>query len=185
MADVTGGTPPTNASPFAVPADIKAVYDHFGDQAKYSVATAASLPATGNWLGRYLTAQDTTIPYVCTALPSTWVQAHLLADTGWTAATLQNSWANFGGTYGSAAYRRLNGQVFLRGVVKDGSITSGTAVLTLPAGYRPGSTRRFVSVSSTGFAVLEVNTAGQVLCNVVGSNASLSLDALGPFIAEA
>ncbi len=59
MADVTGGTPPTNASPFAVPADIKAVYDHFGAPGKFSVATAASLPPTGNWAGRTLMTADT------------------------------------------------------------------------------------------------------------------------------
>lgn len=64
MADVTGGTPPTNASPFAVPADIKEVYDHFGDIGKYSVTTAASLPASGNWDGRHLWVEDVLRFYV-------------------------------------------------------------------------------------------------------------------------
>ena len=72
MADVTGGTPPTNASPFAVPDDIKAVYDHFGAQSEYSVATAASLPATGNWVGRTLHIADIDVLAQCTALPGTW-----------------------------------------------------------------------------------------------------------------
>lgn len=58
MADVTGGTPPTNASPFAVPADITDVYDHFGDQSQFSVATAASLPVSGNWVGRHIYVED-------------------------------------------------------------------------------------------------------------------------------
>ena len=60
MADVTGGTPPTNASPFAVPADIAAVYDHFGDAVNFSAATVAALPSSGNWAGRqvYVTADD-------------------------------------------------------------------------------------------------------------------------------
>jgi hypothetical protein len=54
MADVTGGTPPTNASPFAVPADMTDIYDHFGDAAMFKVATVAALPASGNWAGRQL-----------------------------------------------------------------------------------------------------------------------------------
>jgi hypothetical protein len=58
MADVTGGTPPTNASPFAVPADMTDIYDHFGGLDKYSVATSASLPGSGNWEGRQLFVTD-------------------------------------------------------------------------------------------------------------------------------
>lgn len=64
MADVTGGIPPTNASPFAVPDDITAVYDHFGDQAQFSVATAASLPGSDNWVGRTVFVVDTATFYV-------------------------------------------------------------------------------------------------------------------------
>lgn len=63
MADVTGGTPPTGASPFRVPEDIDAVYQHFGDESMFSVATAADLPASGNWEGRTLLARDTGVEY--------------------------------------------------------------------------------------------------------------------------
>ena len=72
MADVTGGTPPTGASPFRPPEDYKAVYDHFGDQGMFSVATASSLPASGNWPGRILTAADTGVVYVWRG--SAWVR---------------------------------------------------------------------------------------------------------------
>lgn len=58
MADVTGGTPPTNASPFAVPADIKTVYDHFGGPSMYVVSTVAGLPSSGNWEGRILSVSE-------------------------------------------------------------------------------------------------------------------------------
>lgn len=63
MVDVTGGTPPTGASPFRVPEDIKAVYDHFGAPEMFSVATVANLPASGNWEGRILLARDTGVQY--------------------------------------------------------------------------------------------------------------------------
>lgn len=59
MADVTGGTPPTGASPFRVPEDIAAAYQHFGDESMFSVATTAGLPASGNWPGRMLMTRDT------------------------------------------------------------------------------------------------------------------------------
>ena len=63
MVDVTGGTPPTGASPFRVPEDIKEVYDHFGAPGMFSVATVANLPASGNWEGRILLARDTGVEY--------------------------------------------------------------------------------------------------------------------------
>ena len=153
MADVTGGTPPTNASPFAVPADIKAVYDHFGDQAKYSVATAASLPASNNWLGRALMAQDSKILYLCTALPSTWTQAHLLADTGWITPTLVNGWSSVATQ--TVQYRRLNGVVMCRGRGTGGTTNT---MFTLPAGFRPGQafTQTVMDGPSTPVSVCRV-----------------------------
>jgi len=63
MADVTGGTPPTNASTFDVAGDLTDVYAHFGSQTMFSVATAASLPASGNWPGRELMTEDTDALY--------------------------------------------------------------------------------------------------------------------------
>jgi hypothetical protein len=64
MADVTGGTPPTNASAFAVPADLSAVYAHFGGPSMFAVATAGSLPASGNWEGRRMWVTDVKRFYV-------------------------------------------------------------------------------------------------------------------------
>ncbi|GAA1787827.1 hypothetical protein [Agromyces lapidis] len=64
MADVTGGTPPTNASPFDVAGDIKAVYDHFGDPSMFSVSTPSSLPVSDNWTGRRLWVADESTFYI-------------------------------------------------------------------------------------------------------------------------
>lgn len=183
MADVTGGVPPTNASPFAVPADMADIYDHFGDQTMYSVANAAALPASGNWKGRTLMAEDTGAVYRCTALPATWSKG--VEDTGWINATLLNSWVAFGSGFSTPGYRRLNGMVYLRGVVKDGVLTQGTSIFTLPAGFRPSATLRFATVSSTAFAIMHVTAAGAVATEIVGSASSLSLDSVGPFPADA
>jgi hypothetical protein len=60
MADATGGTPPVGSSPFDPPQHYKDAYDHFGNVAKFfAVATAANLPASGNWNGRRLWVLDT------------------------------------------------------------------------------------------------------------------------------
>lgn len=59
-----------------------------------------------------------------------------LEDTGWIAPTLLNGWSNFGGGHAVAGYRRMNGVVHLKGLIKSGTI-GGVAALNLPAGFRP------------------------------------------------
>lgn len=72
MAGRTGYTPITNASPMLGPDQVTDVYEHFDPLVGESRATAAGLPATGNWLGRQIMAEDTGALYQCTALPGTW-----------------------------------------------------------------------------------------------------------------
>jgi hypothetical protein len=60
------------------------------------------------------------------------------AEERWRAATLLNSWANYGGFYREAGYMRdAVGTVHLRGCIKSGS--TGTTAFTLPdePGWRP------------------------------------------------
>lgn len=135
MADATGGTPPTNASPFSVPADIKEVYDHFGDPAKFwAVPNAASLPSTDNWDGRRLIAQDTGIPWVYVG---GWKKASELEDSGYvTLTTFGTGWAATAGH--APRIRKIGSQVFLYGAVTLGSGGLYANILTIPAGYRLG-----------------------------------------------
>lgn len=72
MAGRTGYTAITNASAMLGPAQITGVYEHFDDLVGESVASAASLPSSGNWVGRTVLAEDTGIQWVCTELPNTW-----------------------------------------------------------------------------------------------------------------
>ena len=95
MVDVTGAPVPTGGSPFDVPGDLAALAGHFGDDEFFSVATASSLPSSGNWPGRLLMARDTGVLYRCVALPGTWraitrsrsfsrdMADSLLRRTGW------------------------------------------------------------------------------------------------------
>lgn len=110
-----------------------------------------------------------------------------LTDSGWITATLTNSWVAFGTPYATPSYRILNGVVYLQGFAKSGTTTVGTTIFTLPAGYRPLATIRFVVAdgnTTAQFASLEVSSAGVVSDpTALGSSAGLSFNGMS-FIAE-
>ena len=59
-------------------------------------------------------------------------------DSGWINVTVfTNSWLSYGAGY-EPGYRKINGIVYLRGILKSGVI--GSEAFTLPAGFRPGAT---------------------------------------------
>jgi hypothetical protein len=96
----------------------------------------------------------------------------------WIAPTLLNSWVNFGAPWQTAAYRKTpwNG-VELRGLIKNGTITTGTVLFTLPAGYRPANDRVFVSFHGGGAAGrINVLSNGDVTISNVTDNTFLSLE---------
>lgn len=102
----------------------------------------------------------------------------VLDGTAWAVATYQNSWANFGGAYSGAKYRVKGGVVFLKGLVKSGSL--GT-VFALPEGLRPLETNRWEVASDSGTAAVDVTATGLVMVAAYkggGSNNSLSLSSI-------
>lgn len=99
--------------------------------------------------------------------------------TAWTYVTFQSSWADYdtSGTWARAAYRRIGDVVYVRGLVKDGTI--GQPVFTLPAGFRPpGSTGKgsviFPTYTATGVGRVDVEPSGIVRAHT-GSNGYFSL----------
>jgi len=58
-------------------------------------------------------------------------------DSGWIPLSLLNGWVSYDNTYGPPRYRKLNGVVYVQGLVKSGSL--GTVIANLPAGFRPGN----------------------------------------------
>lgn len=74
---------------------------------------------------------------------------HIRGDTDWIAPSLQNSWVDYGGAYAPAGYRLKNGVVYIQGLIKDGTVTAGTVLFTLPEGYRPASSKIFHSPNGT------------------------------------
>lgn len=98
--------------------------------------------------------------------------------------TLQNGWEAYGGQLGApTAKRTADGLVVLSGVAKNGTVTSGTVITTLPDGYRPSAaiyvvSPRYVSAGAPNIALLYINTNGQIT-TVLDVNAEfLGLDGI-------
>jgi hypothetical protein len=105
-----------------------------------------------------------------------------IADSGWIAPTLLNGWVNFGGGFTNAGYRKVGSRVFIRGSLKDGTTTSLTAVLALPAGYRPTADCVFVGWNVTSAYRVTVRATGSVEIASVTSSAFISIDGISFFV---
>jgi hypothetical protein len=96
-------------------------------------------------------------------------------DTGWLTPSFLNSWTDYSASY-PFRYRRLNGVVFLAGIVKSGTVNTNIAVL--PVGYRPTWDLYFTSHGYTGSAYVEAHWTIQANGNVrhlSGGNVQVSL----------
>lgn len=56
------------------------------------------------------------------------------------------TWTNYGGSYDNAAFTERNGIIYLKGLVKSGTVN--TLVFTLPVAYRPVSRRIFATLGA-------------------------------------
>jgi hypothetical protein len=115
---------------------------------------------------------------------NSWQQIAIADQESWINLTLQNSWLNYGASYGKARYRtNNNGEVEIKGSIKSGTTTVGTTIATLPSGYRPPSDMTFVVVSSTGasdvLSRVTIRTNG-IIEYQSGSNVMFSLDSIPP-----
>lgn len=106
-------------------------------------------------------------------------------DTGWIPAPLVNGWVDYGSNWTGARYRRVNGMVYLQGVVKNG--TAPGTIFTLPEGFRPGGGSNgniIAASSSTGSEVRIDVLAGGAIYNQSSVNGYVSLADIPPFPAE-
>lgn len=95
----------------------------------------------------------------------------------WSAPTLSNGWANFGGSTRTAAYRRdYFGRVYLRGLIAGGTFADSTTLFTLPAGHRPAATEHFPVYSTPPGAEIIVLSDGQVKIFNATGNTNLALN---------
>ncbi|MFH1318547.1 MAG: hypothetical protein ABIH71_05985, partial [Candidatus Omnitrophota bacterium] len=104
-----------------------------------------------------------------------------IAQDSWSAPSFTNSWSNFGGAFSPAGYfRDKNGIVHLRGFVNNGTI--GSAMFTLPAGYRPSYQEVHIALTMTSglayaYGRLDIEANGAVTSKT-GGNYFVSLDGI-------
>ena len=106
--------------------------------------------------------------------------------SGWSPVlTASGGWGPFGGLYSTLQYAKsADDIVIVKGLLKSGTVASGTVVATLPPGYRPKEKLIFNALSNNSAVRLDVDVNGQI--SIVGSGANitfLSLDSIS-FIAE-
>jgi len=77
-----------------------------------------------------------------------------------------NGWVNYGGGYSNMRYKKVNGIVYLEGMVKDGTSSN---VFALPLGYRPSNRMIFSIMNSNAAARLDVTSSGTVIALGGGS----------------
>lgn len=113
----------------------------------YCIGSALNTPSESAWFLQVLKQSDTNITQIAyryrdneiyerhynTVGETGWKSwTPILSDTGWKTLTLATNWGNLGGEYFNAQYRRINKQVFLRGIVKNNT-DNDYVVGTLPA----------------------------------------------------
>lgn len=78
---------------------------------------------------------------------------------------LLNSWANYGGGWPTARYYKMNGRVWLEGLIRLGS-TAAAIMLNIGVGFRPPTNLMFPSLNASGTGIIltriVVNANGDV-----------------------
>ena len=108
------------------------------------------------------------------------VNGDVTVNKSWQAISLTNNWENYGTTYQAAEYKKVGSQIFLRGLIRNGS--NNTIAFTLPAGCKPSADLKFTTNSDNegGIAVVTISTSGTVTINSYMS--WVSLDQISFFI---
>jgi hypothetical protein len=92
----------------------------------------------------------------------------------WNAPTLLNSWTNQGGTAALAGYKLESVTVSLSGTIRPGTLTNGTTLFVLPAGFRPTADRQLAVAGRDGsnniYPVMLYVTAATGNVNYYGSS---------------
>lgn len=91
--------------------------------------------------------------------------SHRIEVEDWKSLELQNDWIDYEGEHPPARYLLDPvGFVHLEASLKDGTITDGTTIASLPIGYRPKYKVPFVGYGSTGVIFTgEIRPDGDIL----------------------
>lgn len=110
-----------------------------------------------------------------------------IEDSGWLELTLNDGWSNTEYESEKPMYRKVGKTVMLRGLV-NATGEAGTAIATLPTGFRPSTTRfnRYVCTAGTGngTANVQINYYGVISDYTKGSatRTFLSLNGISFFV---
>lgn len=103
-----------------------------------------------------------------------------IAPGAWQTATLLAGWTNRGAGFPVMAYRKEdnNKTVRLIGQIVPGTKTDGTAIFTLPVGYRPSTEAGGLMVHASNGnlgATMQANTSGNVTIQGTGAGVTVLL----------
>ena len=100
-----------------------------------------------------------------------------IAVEGWTAmGALSNVWAAYGGAWPAPSYfKDSNGIVHVKGMIKSGTTTPGTAIFTFPAGYRPIDLQSIVVDVNGAYGTVNISSAGVLTTGTIGTNVAVAL----------
>ena len=102
--------------------------------------------------------------------------------SGWTNLTLQNGWVVYPGLTTPQYTKDTDGIVTVKGFIQSGTITSGTVIATLPAGYRPKEVILLGGAAWDAYSRIDILPNGDIVARVVSAGWT-SLDAT-TFMAE-
>lgn len=107
------------------------------------------------------------------------------APPPWNNMSLQNGWVAYGGADPTPQYTKVGSEVRIKGTIKNGTFTAGTALFTLPSKYRPAQRHIHVAqgINNQFVRVLIEPTGTVSLFTSMNSNGWLSLDGI-TFIAD-
>lgn len=99
-----------------------------------------------------------------------------IAEAGWADLSLVNGWVNYNtAQFAPGRYRNdIYGHVWVEGLIKNGTMTSGTVLCTLPVGSRPTNRHIFHSYANGVLQRVDVLADGTV---IVGSAAAWTQNA--------
>lgn len=106
--------------------------------------------------------------------------AYPLSDTGWINVVFIGAWVNFD-AFRTVQYRRIDNQVWLRGVAKNGAVGAG-GCFTLPVGFRPparaNNDKFYITASQGAPAYVTVNGSDGIVRVEIGNNAYVTFDSI-------
>jgi hypothetical protein len=95
----------------------------------------------------------------------------------WANVSFANGWSNFGAPYSGAQWRIMtDGTVLLRGMIKAGTVTSGTLMFAIPLAAQPPANKLLVCNSVSGVAA----GAAYILCTVAGGQVEFIIEGTAP-----